>query len=100
MSKVKHITLVQFKEGTSETQVEQIFEELLDATENIPGIEDYVSGRNCSPLGQSQGFSHAMIMTFADIAARDAYLAHPEQQRIKAVLEPQLHSMLVFDFEL
>jgi len=99
MSKVKHIALVKFKEGTSEQQIEKIFDEILDITETIPGIEDYVSGTNMSPEGLNQGYTHGLIMTFTDAAARDAYLPHPEHERVKALILPHVDSVLVFDFE-
>jgi hypothetical protein len=99
MSKVKHIALVKFREGTPEEQIQNIFDNILDITEVIPGMEDYVSGPNSSPEGLSQGYTHALIMTFTDAAARDAYLPHPENERIKALMTPVLESMLVFDFE-
>ena len=100
MSKVKHIALLKFKEGTSNEQVMNIFDSILDITETIPGIEDYVSGPNSSPEGLSQGFSHAFIMTFTDAAARDSYLTHPEHERAKAAIMPQVESLLVLDFEI
>lgn len=100
MAKVKHISLMKFKEGTSPDEIDRLFDELLDITESIPGIEDYVSGANCSPEGLNQGYTHAFIMTFQDVAARDACLPHPEHERLKATLAPHLDSMLVFDFEI
>jgi hypothetical protein len=99
MAKVKHIALIKFKEGTSQDQVAQLFQEVMDMTENIPSIEDYVSGENSSPEGLNQGFTHGFIMTFADAAARDAYLPHPEHERIKGLLLPHTDSIIVFDFE-
>ena len=38
-------------------------------------------------------------MTFTDAAARDGYLSHPENERVKALLAPIVDSMLVIDFE-
>jgi hypothetical protein len=38
-------------------------------------------------------------MTFTDSGARDAYLPHPEHERVKALLMPAVESLLVFDFE-
>ena len=69
MAKVKHMGLLKFKEGTSEDEINRIFDELMDISENIPGIEDYVSGPNSSPEGLSDGFTHAFVMTFSDAAA-------------------------------
>jgi hypothetical protein len=100
MAKIKHIALVKFKEGTSEEQVSQLFEHMLDLTENVPGIEDYVSGANSSPEGLNQGFTHAFVMTFSDAPARDAYLANQEHERVKAEFMPHIDSVIVFDFEL
>jgi hypothetical protein len=99
MSKVKHVALVKFKEGTSEQQIEKIFDEILDITETIPGIEDYVSGTNMSTEGLNQSFTHGLIMTFTDAAARNAYLSHPEHVRVQALILPHVDSVLVFDFE-
>lgn len=99
MPKVKHIALVRFKEGTSEEQIQAIFDSLLDITETIPGIEDYVSGPYSSSEGLNQGYTHGFIMTFTDAAARDAYLPHPEHERVKAMIMPTVESLVVFDFE-
>jgi len=99
MSKVKHLVLLKFKEGTPQEQVDGVFSNILDITETIPGIEDYVSGPNSSPEGLSQGYTHGIIMTFTDASARDAYLSHPEHDRIKGLAMPLVDSMLVVDFE-
>ena len=99
MSKVKHIALIKFKEGTSEEQINSLFDQILDLTENVEGIEDYVSGPNSSPEGLNQGFTHGFVMTFADAAARDGYLPHPEHEKVKASILPLAESVLVFDFE-
>jgi hypothetical protein len=99
MSKVKHIVLLKFKEGTAEEQISKFFEDVLDLSETVPGIDDYVSGNNCSPEGLSQGMTHGFIMTFSDIAARDAYIANPDLQRLKTATMPMVESVLVFDFE-
>lgn len=100
MAKIKHIALLKFKEGTGSDQIGQLFDELLDITENIAGIEDYVSGENCSNEGRNQGYTHGFIMTFTDAAARDAYLVHPDHERVKAAILAHVDSALVFDFEL
>ena len=99
MAKVKHIALIRFKNGTSTEQIDSLFDEVLNITETIPGIEDYVSGPNSSPESLNQGYTHGLIMTFQDGASRDAYLPHPEHERVKALIIPHADSILVFDFE-
>lgn len=100
MSKVKHIGLVKFKQGTSEDQIEKTFEEILNLSETLPGIEDYVSGLNSSPETLNQGYTHGFVMSFENAAARDAYLAHPEHERVKAAVLPLLEQVLIFDFDI
>lgn len=98
MSKVKHIVLLKFKDGTSDEQIGKFFEDVLDLSETVPGIDDYVSGTNCSPEGKTLGMTHGFIMTFTDVAARDAYIAHPEHERLSMALGV-VESVLIFDFE-
>jgi hypothetical protein len=99
MSKVKHIGLVKFKEGTSEEQINNLFEQLLDLSESVAGIEDYVSGPNTSPEGLNEGLTHGFVMTFTDAAARDAYLSHPDHERVKVTFLPLIEKIVILDFE-
>jgi hypothetical protein len=100
MAKVKHIAVIKFKDGTPQEQIDKVFDQLMDLSETISGIEDYVSGPNNSPEGLTQGHTHGFIMTFEDVGARDAYLNHPEHVRFQKEVLPYVDSVLVFDFEL
>jgi len=100
MSKVKHIALFKFKEGTAQEQIDQALEKILELSESIEGIEDYVCGINNSPEGLTQGFTHGFVMTFSDAAARDAYLAHADHERVKTEVLPSIESIIIFDFEI
>ncbi len=99
MSKVKHIALLKFKEGTTQEQIDQIMADLLELSESVDGIEDYVGGPNNSPEGLNDGFTHGFIMTFGNGAARDAYLPHPAHERLKATVLPYAEKFVVFDFD-
>ena len=99
MSKVKHIALFKFKEGTTEEQINRIFDDILDVTENVAGVEDYVSGTNNSPEGLNKGFSHGFVMTFADAPSRDAYLSNSDHEKVKSLLLANIEDGLAFDFE-
>jgi hypothetical protein len=100
MSKVKHIVLLKFKEGITQEQIDTLFAEILDLTENVPGVEDYVAGTNNSPEGLNKGFTHGFVMTFTDAQTRDAYLNHADHQRVKAQILEMMDDGLAFDFEL
>ncbi len=99
MAKVNHIVLFKFKPEVTPQEIENIFNEVLEMTESIPGIENYSAGTNTSPEGLSQGYTHGLTMTFTDAAARDAYLPHPEHERIRALLLPEVEGVAVFDYE-
>src|SRR5437764_6452697 len=99
MSKVKHVALFKFKEGTTQEYIDQVFDKLLELSESIDGIEDYVSGINNSPEGLNQGYTHGFVMTFSDAAARDAYVANPDHERVKTEVVPSIESIVIFDFE-
>ena len=99
MSKVKHIGFVKFKDGTSPEQIDEIFSQLLELSETVPGIEDYVSGPNNSPEGLTEGHTHAFVMTFTDATARDAYLTHADHEKFKAAALPLVGKITVLDFE-
>ncbi|MBI3414687.1 MAG: Dabb family protein [Verrucomicrobia bacterium] len=99
MSAVKHIALIKFKPETTSEQIDQIFNDLLDLSETVPDVLDYVAGANNSPESLNQGFTHGFVMTFKDAAARDAYLPHPEHERFKAAALPFVESVIVLDFE-
>jgi hypothetical protein len=99
MPKVKHVALFKFKEGTSQEHIDRALDQILELSESIDGIEDYVSGLNNSAEGLNQGYTHGFVMTFGDVAARDAYVAHADHERIKAAVMPSLDSIVIFDFE-
>jgi hypothetical protein len=91
--------LLKFKDGTTEEQIGKFFEDVLDLSETVPGIDDYVSGTNCSQESRNQGLTHGVIMTFSDVAARDAYIIHPEHDRFKVMAMGLVENVLIFDFE-
>ena len=99
MAKIKHIALFRFKEGTTEEQIQKTLDELMELSENVPGVEDYVAGVNNSPEGLNKGYTHGFVMTFTDAAARDAYLLHPEHERVKTTVLPWIEDVAIFDFE-
>ena len=99
MAKIKHIALFRFKEGTTEEQIQKTLDELMELSENVRGVEDYVAGVNNSPEGLNKGYTHGFVMTFTDAAARDAYLPHPEHERVKTTVLPWIEDVAIFDFE-
>ncbi len=48
---------------------------------------------------RAQGLTHGFIMTFADAAARDAYVVHPDHEKFKAAALEMVEDVVIFDFE-
>ena len=99
MPAVKHIAAARFKAGVSEQKIADWFESVGRLRDVIPGVLDYAWGRNHSPEGLSQGLTHAFVTTFASAAARDAYLAHPAHETVKASILPDVEAVVVVDFD-
>jgi hypothetical protein len=99
MAAVKHFGLLKFKPQVIPEQIETCFRELGGLVGRIPGLRDFCHGPYASPEGLNDGFTHGFIMTFESPAARDAYLSHPEHERVKKLVLPSVERVLVFDFE-
>jgi quinol monooxygenase YgiN len=96
---VHHIGMLQFKPGTSEAQVTEVLKGLARLKESVPGIVNFSSGKNHSPEGLDQGFTHGFIATFKDKAARDTYLDHPAHVQFKNAALPFVANVVVVDFD-
>jgi Stress responsive A/B Barrel Domain len=96
---IRHVVLFQWKAGTSEAKIAECFRELAALKGKIPGLQQFEGGPYSSPEGLNQGYTHGFIMTFADAASRNAYLPHPEHERVKAIVGPNLQTVVAFDFE-
>ncbi len=97
--KVKHVVLLKFKAGVGEGKIRECFVALQQLTGLVPGLEHFAGGPNVSDEGHDKGFGHVFVMTFRDAAARDAYLPHPEHERVKRFVLPYVDDVIVADFE-
>lgn len=100
MPQVKHFGVFAFKADVTPAEIATCFREMAGMVGRIPGLLDVHHGPYDSPEGLNDGFTHGFIMTFASPAARDAYLPHPEHERVKAIVVPRLARVLVFDFDM
>jgi hypothetical protein len=92
--------MFQFKEGITSAQLDSCFREMKGMVGQIPGLLDMEHGPYESAEGMNDGFTHGFIMTFDTPANRDAYLPHPEHERVRDIVVPRLARVVVFDFEL
>ncbi len=98
LGKLRHVVLLQFKEGTKPEQVKKIQDEFRALRSKIPTIVDYEWGTNNSPEGLADGLTHCFLVTFHDADGRAVYLPHPAHQEFVGVLKPHLEKVLVIDY--
>lgn len=99
MSQIQHMVLFKFKPEVTPKKITEIFSQLAQLQQLIPGITYFAGGPNSSLEGLSQGYTHGFLMTFESVDARDTYLPHPEHEVVKAALLQCIDSVLTFDFE-
>jgi hypothetical protein len=100
MPQVKHFGMFQFNPEVVEEGIARCFREMAGMVGKIPGLVDFHYGPYDSAEGLNDGFTHGFIMTFESPEARDAYLPHPEHERVKAIVVPCLARVTVFDFNM
>ena len=98
---IQHIVLLKLKPGATADQKTALRDGLIDLQRKIPGIESVSGGDDNSPEGKQHGFDWGFVMTFADAAARDAYLPHADHKTVgQTLLRPIVDDVLVFDYEI
>ena len=88
MSTVTHTVLIRFRPNVSAAERDAAMADLGGLKGRVPGLLSFSGGANMSTEGLNQGFTHGFVMTFADVAARDRYLTHPEHEAAKARVLP------------
>ncbi|HTR41195.1 MAG TPA: Dabb family protein [Pseudomonadales bacterium] len=95
---IEHIVLIRWTEEASQEAKDSAMTELRNLKDKIPGIVELTSGVNFSE--RAKGYTHGLVFRFKDRAALDAYIPHPEHQRVvQKFLNPIRSDTLVFDYE-
>ncbi len=100
---IVHMVLFKVKKGLRKAKVAQVMEKVGALREMIAGIRSYSWGPYASPEGLNSGFTHGFCMTLESAKARDAYLTHPEHEKVKAavleILDGGVRGVIAFDYE-
>src|ERR1051326_7786444 len=99
---ITHMVLLRVRKDVAQSEIDRVFAALAALKGKIPGISSFSGGAYSSREGLQRGFTHGFCMTFPDAAARDAYLPHPEHEKVKkvvlAILDGGLDGVLAFDY--
>lgn len=95
----RHVVLFKFKETSSAEEVKKV-EKAFAALKEVKdlNIQDYEWGKNVSPEGLNDGFTHCFFVTFKNKADLEAYLPHKAHKDFVSILKPHLDKVLVVDY--
>lgn len=97
---VRHILLIRFNPQAGAQAIDAVKEAFDAIPSKIEGVESVEWGENDSPENKNKGFTHCVLMTFTDDAARNRYLPHPAHEALVAIFRPTLEDIIVFDYSL
>ena len=97
-TKLRHIVMFGFRDGTSAAEVDEIVRRFVGLKELVPDIESFEWGVNNSPEGLTQGHTHCFTLTFGSEAARDAYLPHPDHAAFADWVGEWVEHVTVLDY--
>jgi Stress responsive A/B Barrel Domain len=80
---IRHCVLVRFK---PDADISHIFAELKALANKIDGIISITAGTDNSPEGLQRRHTHGFTVDFRDAESRDAYLPHPEHQKVGGMI--------------
>ena len=97
---IRHILLIRFKPEVDAQAVDAVKAAFLGIPSKIEGVLSVEWGENDSPEHKNQGYTHCVLMTFADEAARTRYLPHPEHRALGEIFRPTVDDIIVVDYTL
>ncbi len=89
---IRHILFITFTDSALPEQIQAVRTAFLQIPDRIEGVTNVEWGTNDSPEEKNAGFSHCVLMTFADEAARQRYLPHPSHEALKSIFRPRERS--------
>ncbi len=95
---LRHAVFFKFKDDTSAEDVGKVVAAFDELPKKIDSIANYQRGKNFSPIGLDDGFTHCFLVTFKDEAGRAKYLPHPDHKAFGAALRPHLDKVFVIDY--
>ena len=102
---VFHIVLFRPKPSVSAADREAMFDALSAASTGIPSVRRFHVGERIThgrPYEQMmrEDYSYAAVIEFDDLAGLQAYLNHPQHEKLGALFYDLLESGLVYDYEM
>lgn len=97
---IRHILFIEFKPEVNLEEIATVKQSFLSMPKKIRGVSSVEWGENDSPEGKNKNFTHCVMMSFENEAARQLYLPHPKHQDLKDIFGPVLKDIVVLDYTL
>jgi lysophospholipase L1-like esterase len=95
---IRHVVLFAYKPTATVAEINKVSAAFAALADRIDTVKRFESGTNVSTEGLDDGLTHCYVLTFADIAGRDAYLVHPAHQEFVALAQPVIGKVIVADY--
>tara|TARA_B100000989_G_scaffold250627_1_gene198468 strand:- start:3585 stop:4016 length:432 start_codon:yes stop_codon:yes gene_type:complete len=96
--KLIHLVLIQFQSSMSSSDF-QLITDSAYSLQQIRGVKELNFGKNTSPEGLNNGYTHSLTMKFSSAHDRDSiYLPHEIHQKFVKLFLPFTESVLVYDY--
>ena len=95
---LKHVVLLKFKKGASESAIAEIEKGLGELPDIIPEIMEFLFGRDV--LRSERSYDFALVSEFENIEAMQRYQVHPAHQKVVAKIKEVCDSLVVVDFQI
>lgn len=97
---IRHILFITLIEDALPDQINAVRMAFLHISQQVEGVTSMEWGANNSPEAKNAGFTHCVLMTFADETTRQRYLPHPAHDVLKSIFRPVLQDIVVLGFTL
>ncbi|MFB5188961.1 Dabb family protein [Alicyclobacillus fastidiosus] len=96
---VEHMVIFKFGPETTDEQLDECVRRASALQHEIPGILDFVAGRDFS--GRNQGFQVGLTARFEDRAALANYTPHPKHQEfVQFTVDIGRQDIIVLDYDI
>ncbi len=100
---IRHVVLYTYRSDIPDEVIAKVYQELDEISARLPGRISYTWGKYDSKEGRNQGYTHALVTDFADVAGQEAFLNDPVRLAFsKREVMPRMvngaESVISFDF--
>ncbi|KAF0688599.1 Aste57867_19772 [Aphanomyces stellatus] len=95
---VEHVVLFKWKDDAPAETIAQVEADVIALKDQISGIVDLTYGKDFNKV-RADGFTHMVVVRFVSKEALASYDAHPDHQKVVALLLPIMDKILVMDME-